>query len=230
MLNYENQIAEIKKRRSKKRRRKNAAGRPPSGAINPKTNQALDIQDQGGSIGYDVDQGVNVSWLMAHFKKDRVTVNELLAGVRPIRIKKGGVKIYNFLEAAECLVIPKKHIHEYLNRVGPKDLPHELQVKVWDAETKKFKFMEMSKHHWLTEDVVEYFGIIFKTIKINTQLWMNTIDNNETVSETQRNLLQALIDDLLIDLHKNISKILEENTYGNAYSRYLEKDNNFEND
>lgn len=150
--------------------------------------------------------GVTVGWLCRVFRIQRHTAERRLQSCKPLRMQ-GKRVIYDVAEAAAYLIKPKLSVEHFVKNIRPDDLPTKLQEKYWDALIKKQKFMTRAGQLWHTNDVMDAFSSIFKSTKNAVQLWVDIVDEQETLTAEQRKLLHELCDSLLEDIHYEIKQL-----------------------
>ena len=170
----------------------------------PDDEEDLGVQGALESIPEGIHTGVSVSWLMAAFRMDRVTVKRKLAKLTPIKYGRGNSPIYDFVQAASCLVKPNIDIAEYLKTMRPQDLPALLQKEYWDAKLKRQKWEIAAGELWHTSDVVSVLGDTFQMMKNTLLLWTEHIDREVGLSEVQYAALTKKVDILQEDMYEKL--------------------------
>lgn len=149
-------------------------------------------------------QPVSITFLAEVFRRDRKTVTKKLAGLTPISHHRGSTPLYDFVQAAECLVTPRVNLTEYVRNMGVGDLPVALQKDVWDARLKEQKWRTEAGELWRTDQVLEVLGEAFVRLKTTTQLWVDQISEGHALPAEARADLMALVDGLQTDLHRTL--------------------------
>lgn len=153
-------------------------------------------------------QGVTVYWLSQVFGLTPETVRKRLADVTPESVS-GKSNRYRVKDAAEVLVDPKIDIESYMKRMRPGDLPSSLQKEIWDARLKRQKWEAMAGDLWHTNDVMEVLSDVFSIIKSTIQLWPDTVERTEGLTDEQRELLVVMGDTLQDEVYQGIKKMAE---------------------
>lgn len=148
--------------------------------------------------------GVSVPWIMRVFRMGRSKVEGLLADCRPLGTHPNGGLYYDLAEAAAYLVKPTRDMKAILKTITAKDLPDELREAFWSAKLKEQKFRVLAGELWPTPAVLEVFGEAFKSIKSAVQLWSDTVEESEGLTDAQRELIMTLSDKLLADIRKKL--------------------------
>lgn len=156
---------------------------------------------------HEVNRGVTVPWLCQAFVMGRTTVVAKLAGCPAIRVNRNGGKIYELKTAAQYLLKPKVSIGTYIRNLDPKDLPERLKREFWAAKLNEQRWRKQAGELWASEDVIAVFGEVFKLIKTKTQLWADTVDGVDTLSDPQREALGDLVNDLLTQIYKSLEDL-----------------------
>lgn len=155
----------------------------------------------GGPMVEDMLQGVTVSWLSQVFGMDPKTVKQKLADCPPLHRRKAGY-VYHLPTACRYLIPPAITAENYIKTMKPTDLPTAFQQSFWDAALKRQKWEENAGQLWRTDRVREVLGGTFQTIKFTVQLWADTLERQTGLSDDQRNLLVALVDELQSEIYK----------------------------
>lgn len=144
-------------------------------------------------------QGVTVQWLSAAFEMKPTDVRKRLARC-PILRGSGRSEIYDLPVAAAFLVEPAISITEYLRTLKPDQLPQQLQESFWNAKLKQLKYMLAAGEAWRTTDVLKVLNDLFTTIKNQTQLWSDQINEEEELTPKQYKVVQELVNTLVDDI------------------------------
>lgn len=174
-------------------------GRPRAANVAPEV--SLKTDDLHTVVG-----GVSISWLMRAFRMGRGKVETALRDCRPLGTHANGGLYFDLPEAASYLVRPKKDLRELLKTISDKDLPHEMREGFWNAKIKEMKARAMAGELWPTASVKEVFAESFKTIKSTVQLWADTVEQQEGLTDEQRKLIIELSDKLMVELHGALVK------------------------
>lgn len=146
---------------------------------------------------HDLQNGVTLNWLTQAFRLTRKQTIARLAKCPVLRAGQNGTKVYEFKVACSYMVDPRMSVAEYLETIGPNDLPKHLTKEYWGAKLQEQNWRTRAGELWASEDVIAVFGEMFKLIKTKSQLWGDSIDKVEVLSDAQRNTLQTLVDDLI---------------------------------
>lgn len=212
--------------------RKRSRGRPPKdssvGAINQRVEGVFSVSETGAAhrAGNEapsddadlrsdsVRQGVTVTWLANILRMDAANVRRRLAPVTPMVAagSRGSQSIYDVKTAMPHLVDPIFDAEELLRKMDPKDLPVQLTTDFWRAEKTRLQTLEMAKDLWSTATVVEGYAAIFKILRDDTGLWLDTLDEVKELDDAQRRAISQLVEGLLA----NIRQSLMEHTEANA--------------
>lgn len=151
-------------------------------------------------------KGVTVGWLAQAFDMNPVTVKQKLKDCPPISKRKVGGHIYSLKLAARYLLPPIFDVDQYLQTMKIEDLPIRMQKEYWDAKMKRMEWETEAGHLWRTEDVLEAFGGIFKTIKQSVQLWADDMEAKTQTTPDQRKFVRDKVDELQDKLFKEVTK------------------------
>ena len=169
----------------------------------------------------DVDTGVSVFWLAKHFGLEVSTVRKKMAGCRAVKRKTSG-HLYLLKDAAPYLVTPKMDPEQLIRSMKSQDLPPHLQNQFWQAAVTRLRWEKEAGELWLTEDVLDAFGDIFKLVKSSSQLWPDTLTEMVGLSDAQRESLVRQIDVLLNEIHAAIKNNVLGKATPSAYARLTE--------
>jgi len=156
-----------------------------------------------------VMKGVSATWLAKMMRMDLAEVKRRLSVVTPMSGAKNQAK-YDLKTAMPHLVDPITDIEEYLKNLDPKDLPPKLSAAFWQGLKVRLQTMEQANQLWPTATVIEAFGEVFKIIRAQTALWVDTIEENKGITDEQRELLNTLIDALSQDILRGMQKFAKE--------------------
>jgi len=179
----------------------------------------LEVDFSGsGEVDTNVFAGVSVTWLAEVFRMDPTTVKKRLAQC-VIKGKRRNAPIYDLLTAAQFLVPPKVDVSAYIQGMRPTDLPPLLQSAYWDAMKKKQDWEIRAKLLWDTDKVIEVFGETFKHIKNTVSLWADTLEQEQSLDERQREALRAMSDSLMSDIHASLVEQSRASHTPNQYAQ-----------
>jgi hypothetical protein len=151
---------------------------------------------------HQVTAGVSIPWLVKAFRMSRAKVEAALKDCPASGTHRNGGAYYDLPTAAAYLVTPKNNGAP--RKIEAKDLPLKLRDEYWSAKTRELKYRVLAGDLWPTASVLEVLGEAFKTIKMTTQLWTDTVEEQEGLTIPQRNLLVELADRLLDDMHQKL--------------------------
>lgn len=151
----------------------------------------------------NVKQGVTVNWLASVFGKTTEWVRQRLVDCPPLS-QHGKSFRYDIKVAAEYLVDPKVDINTYLRQMKSTDLPASLQKEIWDARLKRQKWEAAAGDLWHTQDVMAVLSSTFAIVKSTIQLWPDTVERQEGLTDDQRKLLIRLGDTLQDEVYHGL--------------------------
>ena len=151
---------------------------------------------------------------------DLADVKRRLAHVAPMHGAKSQAH-YDMKTALPHLVDPAMDVEEYIQNMDSKMLPPKLQEAFWRGQQVRLKTMREAKELWETTQVVEVFGILFKTIRDQTNLWVDTLDEADELTDKHRKAVAQLIDSLNKEILTSVSLFAKENATPSQIS-YLE--------
>lgn len=156
-------------------------------------------------------EGASISQLGKLFGLDNRTVAGKIVGVDPVG-RRAGHPIYAVKEAAPYLVETQLDVNDievvinYVRRLNHTNLPKMLTKEFWAAMTAKQRFEENAGDLWRTEDVVASYSELVNTIRMPLVLAIDTVESEVELSERQRRIMTALIDNLLGELSNAVVK------------------------
>lgn len=180
------------------------AGRPLGSKNLPKggaSNLSLKMQEV-----HNVASGVSATWLQRVFRMPRYKLDAALTDCPVLRTAQNGGRIYDIKTAAAFLVEPTTDLEAYIQTIKADQLPEKLRETFWNAKIKEAKYRTMAGELWPTGSVLEVLGDTFKTLKKTTQLWIDTVDEEDELSDAQRALLTVLVDKLQDNMYKALVK------------------------
>lgn len=157
----------------------------------------------------NIKQGVTVNWLASVFGKSNEWVRQRLVDCPPVS-QHGKSFRYDVKVAAEYLVDPKLDIETYLRQMKASDLPASLQKEIWDARLKRQKWEQQAGDLWHTQDVMAVLSSTFAIVKSTIQLWPDTVERQEGLTDEQRALLIHLGDTLQDEVYQGLLDAAKE--------------------
>ena len=154
-------------------------------------------------------KGVSATWLSKVLRKDLAQVKQRLAPVTPMSGAKNQAK-YDLKTAPPHVVDPVMDVAEYILNMDASKLPPKLSEAYWRGHKNRLDTLEKAKELWPTRKVVESMGEIFKIIRQQSNLWVDTLDDHKEVSEEHRELLRELVYAMNDDIFKAITEYTEE--------------------
>lgn len=152
--------------------------------------------------------GASISQLAALFGSDNRTIAKKIQGLSACGRRKGH-PIYSVKDAAAFLVTPNIDIEAAIRKMRPEDLPAALQREYWSAQRARLAFEEDQGDLWRTQDVIEHFAKVFKTLRTVLVLLPDTVERDAIMTDRQKSVVQTLIDTALKDLHKTLVQEFE---------------------
>lgn len=156
-----------------------------------------------------VVKGVSATWLSKALRMDLATVKQRLSAVTPMHGAKNQAH-YDMKVAMPHLVDPIVDVEEYIRTMDKKNLPPSMTEAFWRGQKVRLEALEKAGQLWSTTRVVEGFGLVFKLLRGQTTLWVDTLDEQEEMSDDQRQLILTLIDALYGDIYSALKDFTEE--------------------
>lgn len=153
--------------------------------------------------------GCNLSELSKLFRMDYRTIVEKLHGVTPSG-KRGKANTWRVDEVAPYLVRPIFDIEEYVRRMHHSELPKMLTKEYWAGQRSKQEYLLRAGDLWPTDQVVEAVGEIFKLVKMNATLTVDSVERQVELSPRQRQIVIGIMDGMLRDLRQAILERFED--------------------
>jgi hypothetical protein len=154
-------------------------------------------------------EGANLSQLSVLFRMDHRILVEKLHQCPPTGIR-NGTQIWRIDVAAPYLVRPVFNVEETIRRMNPGDLPKMLAKEFWAAQKIKQDVEEREGNLWPTDRVVRAIGGVMKIVKNSVRLFVDAVDRQSELNETQRRILKNLGDGLLNESYRTVLKEFEE--------------------
>jgi hypothetical protein len=174
---------------------------------------------------HDVMAGVSIQWLSIAFGMSKPNIAKKLSRCPSVATHRNGAQIYDLKTAAAFLIPPKTDVRAYLRGLKPDDLPEQLKSEFWAARLKEQKWRAQAGELWPSDSVIHVLGEVFKTIKQTAQLWTDTVDETDALTDAQRDLLRKMIDDLLDSIHVSLKGV---NAHSETQSQLAEIDDHVE--
>lgn len=146
--------------------------------------------------------GMTIPRLAQLFRLDRRTVTEKLRPLRPTGERRGA-PTYHVVDAAPYLVEPIVDIEEYLQNIGPSDLPPSLQAQYWNAQNGKLKYKEQAGDLWRTQQVLEVLTSVFRSLTQSLRLLADRVEAQTGLTPEQRAIIEREVSDKAIDMLRN---------------------------
>jgi len=172
-------------------------------AIKQQADLKASTSRDGNLSSVSIKNGVTVNWLAAVFGKTTEWVRNKLVDCPPMS-QHGKSFRYDIKVAAQYLVTPKMDIGTYLRDLKATDLPASLQKEIWDARLKRQKWEALAGDLWHTQDVMAVLSSTFAIIKSTVQLWPDTVERQEGLTDAQRDLLVRLGDTLQDEIYQGL--------------------------
>lgn len=155
----------------------------------------------GSKVDYGEEffEGMTVPRLAQLFRLDRRTVTEKLRPLRPSGERRGA-PVYHVADAAPYLVDPIIDISEYLQNIGPNELPPSLQQAYWNAQNGRLKYKENAKELWRTDAVLKVFIGVFRSVTQTLRLFADRIEALQGLTPEQRKIIERFVSDDLINM------------------------------
>ncbi len=159
--------------------------------------------------------GVTHSELKILFSMSDSDVKKLLlqAGVKPTGLRDNRYQIFNLKDAVKALVAPDlsnaDEMMDALIRTPPSKWPAKWQKTYWDAKTARQTFERRAGDLWDTAKVVEIASGTFKLLRMSVLLIPDTLAREAGLSETQRTIVQRMIDNMLNEMQESLRDALE---------------------
>lgn len=156
-------------------------------------------------------EGASVSQLGKLFGMDNRTVSSKIAALEPCG-RRAGFPIFSVKEAAPFLVETQLDVDQievvinYVRKLNHTNLPKMLTKEFWAAMTAKQRFEENAGDLWRTEKVLEVYGDLVKAIRMPLVLAIDTVGGEVELTERQRTIMTAIIDNLLGELANATAK------------------------
>lgn len=175
------------------------------------------MDDESQAMLYE---GVTLSQIARLFKRDtREVSSKINAKLKPTG-ERMGFPIYSLAEAASLVALPSEdQVMNAIKNMPANRLPVRLQKEFWDANRSRQKFEQDAGDLWTTDDVVEVFMEVFKTIRTSTNLFADAVDREVALTSEQRSVVISLADDLLADIRRG----LLENPKFDEKTNYLDR-------
>lgn len=156
-------------------------------------------------------EGASISQLGRLFGMDNRNVASKIHAVDPVG-RRAGNPIYAVKDVAPYLVETQLDINDievviaYVRKLNHTNLPKMLTKEFWAAMTAKQRYEENAGDLWRTENVVEAYSQLVNTIRMPLVLAIDTVQGEVELSDRQRKIMTAIIDNLLGELSNAVVK------------------------
>jgi hypothetical protein len=158
----------------------------------------------------EVTQSVSASTLATIFGTSTERVRERIGHLTPVAEYKGS-PLYRIRDAAPYLVRPAGiDVEEIVKGLKPAQLPTALQKDFWAAQRTRLDYQEEAGELWKTDKVQMALADIFKIIRQQVLMTVDSIDRQTALTQEQRRLVQQMMDGLLESTHQSIIEHFEE--------------------
>ena len=168
-------------------------------------------------------KGVSISFLGTFFGMDKRHVAVKLAGVRVVGKGPNNHPLYDFKESILKLARPgADQLAEYVKTMRPNDLPPLMQSEFWQGQLRRQKFMLEAGDLWKTIDVLDMLADVFKTVRITTMLFADSVARETDLTPRQRTIISELSDAMLDELREKLTDNKNFVNYRNQRAEALE--------
>lgn len=178
----------------------------------PRTRRGKGVDNESEAVIY---QGANVSQLARLFGLDNRTVAAKLYELPPAG-QRNGYDYWSIKDAASYLAEVRINLEdtnklaEYIRKLNHSNLPKMLTKEFWAAMLAKQKYEENAGELWRTERVVEVVSDLVKTVRTPLILARDTVAAQSELTPRQQQVLNAVIDNILEELHEAVTKNFSE--------------------
>jgi hypothetical protein len=155
-------------------------------------------------------KGWSATQISKVLRMDLAQVKRRLAHVTPMSGAKNAAK-YDIKTAMPHLVDPVVSVEEYIKGMDPKNLPVQMTEGFWRGEEKRLKTLALAAQLWPTPTVLEGYATIFKIVRDQMALWLDTMDESDAMSDKQRQTAAQLITALQEEIMKELRVFTENN-------------------
>lgn len=158
-----------------------------------------------------LSRGVSIAFLATFFGMDKRHVAIKLAGVKVVGRGVSNHPLYDFKESILKLARPgPEQIAEYIKTMRPNDLPPMMQSEFWQGQLRRQKFMLEAGDLWKTSDVLDMLADVFKTVRVTSMLFADSVARETDLTPRQRTIISELADAMLDELRQ---KLIENKTF-----------------
>lgn len=178
----------------------------------PRTRRGKAPDHESEAIIY---QGANMSQLARLFGLDNRTVAAKLFELPPSG-ERNGYDYWSIKEAAPYLCEVKidlddaNRLADYIRKLNHTNLPKMLTKEFWAAMLNKQRYEENAGELWRTDKVLEVVSDLVKTVRTPLILARDTVAAQSELTPRQQQVLNAIIDGILEELHDAVEKQFSE--------------------
>lgn len=168
-----------------------------------RANAAVSLDKESAAILYE---GANMSQLSILFKMDDRVLKEKMHGLQPCG-KRGNAAIYDVAEvAARCGKLTEEQVDAAMKRLNHADLPKTLSKEYWAGLRSRQEYMLRDGDLWPTDQVVAALSEVFKLVKMQTRLMVDTVERQQELTDRQRDIIKDTMDGMLRDLRERVTE------------------------
>lgn len=184
----------------------------------PKRTPRPDLEDalqrhvsKGGSMPRmeEFIRPVGITFLADVFRIDTRTAKKKLANCPVVKNERGGIPLYDFVQASGFLVTSQMKAWDWLKTLRVQDLPPHLAPGIAQAKLATQTLELRAGKLWRSEDVIGVLGDVFLTMKDTMQLWAETMRENAGLNDDQWMRFRQLVDELQDQLHQKLVTLPE---------------------
>jgi hypothetical protein len=152
-------------------------------------------------------EGLNLTQMEQLFEMDIRDLKRKIAQgkVQPCG-QRGNSDVYRLKDVMPWVVKPLYDVETYIRNMNPSELPKTLSKEYWAGQRSRQEYQIKAGNLWPTEKVIENVGEVFKIVKMNLSLSIDTVERSSELSERQRQIFKNIIDGTLNDLAQTIQE------------------------
>ena len=143
---------------------------------------------------------VGVTFLANVVGKQPKQIHKRLEKCPAVVWENGATPKYDFVTAMSYLIPPRGNIEEWFGQQNTASLPAYINKMFWDSAAQRNRVMLQSNDLWHSDDVMVVFGRVATAIRTHTNMWIENLPYNESLSTEQYNSLVDSKNELIAEL------------------------------
>lgn len=165
-----------------------------------------------GATGAMLYEGASISQLSKLFEMDARDVSKKMRDVPPSGERRG-FPVWRVKDAARALTPPEVSDAAILNHIASmnfRNLPAALNKEIWNGLRARLRFEQEQGVLWHTDRVAEIIQRMMQAIRMTLLLVPDRLNRQDDLTSRQRDLVEKMMDELLLDLKQQITEAMNK--------------------